>query len=141
MEPEKSEVSSDFRTKMTPALTILFAICCGVLAGNLYYAQPIIGLIAPQIHMSANAASLIVSLTQVGFACGLLLLVPLGDIVDNRRLMLITIALTVLSLLGAATTQHAGIFLAASMLIGFCSVSVQLLIPLAAHLTPEAQRG
>lgn len=63
---------------MTRAMVLLFAFCCGVIVANIYYAQPIIELIAPDIGLSATAASLIVSLTQIGYALGMLFLVPLG---------------------------------------------------------------
>lgn len=126
---------------MTPAMVMLFAFCCGAIVANIYYAQPIIELIAPDIGLSSTAASLIVSLTQIGYALGLFFLVPLGDLLENRRLMLITTAVAVLSLLGAAFAEQPNLFLLVSLLVGFSSVSVQMLIPLAAHLAPEESRG
>ncbi|KEZ66435.1 MFS transporter, partial [Pseudomonas amygdali pv. tabaci str. ATCC 11528] len=120
---------------------MLFAFCCGAIVANIYYAQPIIELIAPDIGLSSTAASLIVSLTQIGYALGLFFLVPLGDLLENRRLMLITTAVAVLSLLGAAFAEQPNLFLLVSLLVGFSSVSVQMLIPLAAHLAPEESRG
>ncbi|WP_440813260.1 MFS transporter [Pseudomonas syringae] len=126
---------------MTPGLVRLFAFCCGAIVANIYYAQPIIELIAPDIGLSSTAASLIVSLTQIGYALGLFFLVPLGDLLENRRLMLITTVVAVLSLLGAAFAEQPNLFLLVSLLVGFSSVSVQMLIPLAAHLAPEESRG
>ncbi|NON23319.1 MFS transporter, partial [Klebsiella pneumoniae] len=88
-------------------------------------------------------ASLIVSLTQLGYALGLLLLVPLADLLENRRLMVGTAVLACVSLLLAGTSRsgQGQLFLGYALLIGFSSVAVQMLIPLAAHLAPEAQRG
>jgi predicted MFS family arabinose efflux permease len=126
---------------MTRGMVMLFAFCCGAIVGNLYYAQPIIGLIAPDIGLSSTMASFIVSLTQIGYAVGLFFLVPLGDLLENRRLMIMTALLAIISLLGAAFSQTPNIFLIASLLVGFSSVSVQILIPLAAHLAPEESRG
>lgn len=126
---------------MTRGLVMLFAFCCGAIVANIYYAQPIIELIAPDIGLSNGAASLIVSLTQIGYALGLFFLVPLGDLLENRRLMLLTTGVAVLSLLGAAFAQQPNLFLVVSLLVGFSSVSVQMLIPLAAHLAPEETRG
>ena len=126
---------------LTPATVRLFAFCCGVVVANIYYAQPIVELIAPQVGLSLRAASLIVALTQVGYAAGLFLLVPLGDIVENRRLIMLTVLLAIVGLVAAASAQDAPVFVAATLLIGVTSVSVQMLIPLAAHLTPEASRG
>ncbi|MBF7141067.1 MULTISPECIES: MFS transporter [Pseudomonas] len=126
---------------LTPALVLLFAFCCGAIVANIYYSQPIIELIAPAIGLSAHGASLVVSLTQVGYALGLFLLVPLADLLENRRLILATVVLSALSLLGAAFSVRADVFLAISLLIGFSSVAVQMLIPMAAHMAPEASRG
>ncbi|WP_285961551.1 MFS transporter [Pseudomonas tohonis] len=122
-------------------LVLLFAICCGAIVANIYYAQPIIELIAPDVGISTHGASLIVSLTQVGYALGLFFLVPLADLLENRRLMIATIGVTFASLVGMALTQAPGLLLLVSALIGFSSVSVQMLIPLAAHLAPEESRG
>lgn len=122
-------------------LILFFAFCCGAIVANIYYAQPLTELIAADTGMSPQVASFIVSLTQIGYALGLFFVVPLADLVENRRLMIITCMVSVASLAAAAVTQHAIPFLALSLLIGFSSVSVQILIPLAAHLTPEAMRG
>ncbi|MEB0041140.1 MULTISPECIES: MFS transporter [unclassified Pseudomonas] len=132
---------TDHSHTMTRGRVTLFAFCCGAIVGNLYYAQPIIELIAPDIGLSSTMASMIVSLTQIGYAIGLFFLVPLGDLLENRRLMIMTALLAIISLLGAAFSQQPNVFLLASLLVGFSSVSVQILIPLAAHLAPEESRG
>ncbi|MDG6402279.1 MFS transporter [Pseudomonas quasicaspiana] len=126
---------------LTRGLVLLFAFCCGAIVANIYYAQPIVELIAPEIGLSAHSASLIVSLTQIGYALGLLLLVPLADLLENRKLMIGTAIVATASLLAAAFSEHANGFLLICLLIGFSSVSVQMLIPLAAHLAPEETRG
>ncbi|MBD8576080.1 MFS transporter [Pseudomonas syringae] len=128
-------------TPMTRRLVLLFAFCCGAIVANIYYAQPIIALIAPDLGLSPTLASLIVSLTQIGYALGLFFLVPLGDLLENRRLIIATTLLTVLGLAGAALVEQPNLFLVLCLLVGFSSVSVQILIPLAAHLAPEAARG
>ncbi|SFX89922.1 MULTISPECIES: MFS transporter [unclassified Pseudomonas] len=128
-------------TSMTRGMVLLFAFCCGAIVANIYYSQPIIELIAPDIGLTSTMASLIVSLTQIGYALGLFFLVPLGDLLENRRLMTLTSLVAIASLLGAAFTDQPNVFLLVSLLVGFSSVSVQVLIPLAAHLTPEASRG
>lgn len=127
--------------KLTQSLIALFAFCCGAIVANLYYAQPITELIAPDIHMSSNTASLIVSLTQIGYALGLFFLVPLGDLLENRKLMITTALVSIASLSAAAFAHQPGWFLGISLLVGFSSVAVQILIPLAAHLAPDESRG
>ncbi len=127
--------------QMARGLILLFAFSCGAIVANLYYAQPIIALIAPDLHMSGGMASLIVSLTQIGYAAGLFFLVPLGDLVENKKLMVVTALMSIASLVLAATVHAPGLFLAVSLIVGFSSVAVQLLIPLAAHLAPSESRG
>ncbi len=126
---------------MTRGMVMLFAFCCGAIVANIYYAQPIIEMIAPDIGLTPAMASLIVSLTQIGYALGLFFLVPLGDLLENRKLMIATTVLAIVSLLGASVTEQPNLFLLVSLLIGFSSVSVQILIPLAAHLAPAESRG
>ncbi|MGE8365108.1 MFS transporter [Cupriavidus sp.] len=138
--PARNKVSHA-TTPMSSALVALFSLCAGVLVANLYYAQPIIELIAPAVGLSAQSASVIVSLTQIGYAVGLFFLVPLADLHENRRLLMISGIAAAISLAGAATASQPGVFLLVSLLLGLSSVSVQILIPLAAHLAPEALRG
>ncbi|GAB7532128.1 MFS transporter [Pseudomonas sp. 3A(2025)] len=122
-------------------LVMIFAFCCGAIVANLYYAQPVVGLIAADLNLSTGSAGLIVSLTQIGYALGLLFLVPLADLLENRRLMICTSMVAAASLLLAGLTGHGGVFLALSLSIGFSSVAVQMLVPLAAHMAPEHSRG
>jgi predicted MFS family arabinose efflux permease len=127
--------------ELTRGLIALFAFCCGAIVANLYYAQPITELIAPDLHMAGGTASLIVSLTQIGYAAGLFFIVPLGDLLENRKLMIVTVLVSIASLAAAAFAHSPTWFLFISLMIGFSSVAVQILIPLAAHLSPDESRG
>ena len=80
-------------------------------------------------------------MAQVGYGAGLLLVVPLCDLFENRRLVFLILCVAVLALLGAAVSTSAAAFLAAAALIGLGSVAVQILVPYAAHLAPDASRG
>ena len=122
-------------------LTLLLATSCGLIVANLYYAQPLIGPISASLGLSPQAAGLIVTFTQLGYGAGLLLLVPLADLMENRRLVLLCLAGTVVALAGAALSTAAAPFLAFAALTGLCCVSVQVLVPYAAHLSSEASRG
>ncbi|HEV8311948.1 MAG TPA: MFS transporter [Burkholderiaceae bacterium] len=122
-------------------MTLLLAFACGLIAANLYYAQPLAGPIGAALGLSPGATGLIVTLTQVGYGTGLLFIVPLGDLLETRRLVLTLISLATLALLGAALSMHPLPFLAATLCIGLASVAVQVLVPYAAHLAPEAVRG
>lgn len=126
---------------MTARLAVLLAAACGLIVANLYYAQPLAGLIGPALGLSPSAAGLIVTLTQLGYGAGLLLIVPLGDLYENRRLVLLLTGCGIVALLGAALAASPALFLTASLCIGLSSVSVQILVPYASHLAPEAMRG
>ena len=127
--------------RMPKWMIFLFACACGLVVANLYYAQPLISLIAPEIGLQESAASLIVTLTQLGYCIGLILLVPLGDLLENRKLVIFTICGAILALFIAMLAPTAGWFLFSSLIIGIGSVGVQMLIPIAAHITPEDRRG
>lgn len=86
---------------VSPWLTLLLATACGLTAANIYYARPLAGPISAALGLSAEAAGLIVTLTQIGYGLGLLLIVPMGDLVENRRLTLILLGIAVLALTGA----------------------------------------
>lgn len=122
-------------------LTLLLACSCGLIAANIYYAQPLIGPISAELHLSEQAAGLIVTLTQIGYGAGLLLVVPLGDLFENRRLAISILAIGAVGLLISGFVGAAAPFLAAALLVGLGSVTVQILVPYAAHLSPEATRG
>jgi predicted MFS family arabinose efflux permease len=122
-------------------LTFVFAIACGLMVANLYYAQGLVGEIAPALHLAPSIAGLVVTLTQIGYGAGLMLIVSLADLVENRRLILTMVAGTALGLVGVFFSHDAVSFLAFSFVTGFCSVGAQVMVPLAAHLAPDAKRG
>jgi predicted MFS family arabinose efflux permease len=126
---------------LSTGLTILFAIACGLCVANIYFAQPLIGPIAVTLQLHAGLAGLIMTLTQLGYGAGLLMLVPLADVVENRRLISCLMVGAVVGLVGIAISNSAATFLAASFLVGTCAVAAQVLVPLASHLVPEATRG
>ena len=122
-------------------LTLLLATACGLIVANIYYAQPLVGPIAAAVGLPPGSAGLIVTMSQVGYGIGLLLVVPLGDLVETRRLVLAVLFVAILALLAASVSTAALPFLLASLFIGIGSVAVQVLVPYAAHLAPEASRG
>lgn len=124
-----------------PWMTPLLALACGLIVANLYYAQPLIGPIGHELGMSPEASGLIVTLIQISYGAGLLLIVPLGDILENRKLICSLLAASAVALVVAAFSAHASMFLLAAAGIGLCSVAAQVLVPFAAHLAPEMARG
>jgi len=126
---------------ISPLMTFMFAAACGLVAANLYYGQPLAGPISQSLGFSPAATGLIVTLTQIGYGLGLLLIVPLGDLLENRKLVLTLVALAAIALVGAALAWSPSLFLLASLCIGIASVAVQVLVPFAAHMAPDASRG
>ncbi|PGM52468.1 MFS transporter [Bacillus cereus] len=127
--------------EISGGLTILLAIACGIIVANLYYAQPLIGVISNVIGLSNSSAGLIVTLTQIGYVVGLLFLVPLGDIVENRKLIVILLFLSAVALTATVFAKHGVLFLVASFFIGLGSVAAQVLVPFASYLSSEEARG
>jgi predicted MFS family arabinose efflux permease len=122
-------------------LILSLAIACGVTVANLYYAQPLVGPISGSFALSLATAGLIVAMIQLGYVLGLLFLVPLGDLVENKSLILLMLCCLVASLLISAAAPSAAIFIASSFLLGITAVGTQMILPVAAHLTPEHIRG
>ena len=141
MSSTRAQAAQAPQPTITPALTFLLAFSCGAIAANLYYAQPLIALIAPDVGLSPHVASLVVTLTQIGYGFGLVLLVPLGDIIENKRLITTAVAITTLALVMIALAPSALLFLGAALFIGFSSSVIQMLVPMAASMADEASRG
>jgi predicted MFS family arabinose efflux permease len=122
-------------------LIILLAVACGLTVANLYYAQPLLSDLSRVFHVNEAAAGGLVTITQVGYALGLLLLVPLGDRLENRRLATLLLGITALALVLAGLAPGFTVLLAASLLFSTTLVVVQILVPFAADLAPDHSRG
>lgn len=134
-------VTSDSTETLSGWTTLLLAFSCGLIVANIYYAQPLIGPISAELGLPPHLAGLLVTMSQVGYGVGLLLIVPLGDLIENRKLVITVMVVGAIALACAAFANAPLPFLAAALLIGLGSVSVQILIPYAGHLAPEATRG
>lgn len=130
-------------TELTPStpLVWLMALACGLSVGGLYYAQPLLDLLSRTLGVSSTAAASIVTVTQLGYAAGLVLLVPLGDFFNRRRLVPLLCLGSTLSLAAAAFAPGFGDFILASFLIGVTATAAQILVPMAAHLAAPNARG
>ena len=122
-------------------LSILLATACGIIVANLYYAQTLVGVISSSIGLSPNSSGFIVTLTQIGYVVGLLFIVPMGDIVENRKLIVVSLLFTAVALAITAVSKQAMLFLVASFIIGLGSVATQVLVPFASYLASESSRG
>jgi len=126
---------------MTPLLTLLFAVAVGVIVLPLYAAQPLISSIASSFHLSSGMMSLTTTMPMVGYAAGVLLLVPLIDLLEMRRLILTTLLVGTAALAAAALAPSSAFFLPAALAFGASASAIQMLVPAAAGIVPEAQRG
>ncbi|WP_233151672.1 MFS transporter [Pelomonas sp. KK5] len=126
---------------LSRGLLALLAATCGLLVAALYFAQPLTATIAADLGLAPASAGLLVTLTQLGYCAGLVLLTPLGDIVENKRLVLATMTASAGSLALAALAPGGGSFLLASLLVGLSACAVQMLVPLGAHLAAPERRG
>jgi predicted MFS family arabinose efflux permease len=126
---------------ISPGTVTLFAVACGTIAANLYYAQPLLHAIAGSLGVSSGVAGLIVTVSQLGYATGLMLLVPLGDLLDRRRLVLGMLSVTVAALVLAAASPDIGVLGLALLITGVTSVVAQILVPFAATLAVPDDRG
>jgi predicted MFS family arabinose efflux permease len=126
---------------MSRGLILLFAVATGQAVASNYLAQPLLDTLRQQFGVTEAVAGLIVTTAQVGYAAGLILLLPLGDLFERRRLITTLAAVTVAGLAAAAVAPSIGFFIAAAGVIGMASVMAQLLVPFAATLSSEAERG
>lgn len=134
MTPSPAPVLSRF-------LVVLLATAVGIIVANLYYAQPLVAMISHSLGLAPSAAGLVVTLTQAGYGLGVLLIVPLGDVVESRRLMMTMIAIAILGVLGLSFATNVASYFLAALATGLGASTVQLIMPYAAHFAPDHQRG
>lgn len=129
------QINKNETPSLTRSMIWLMAVGSGLVVANLYYNQPLLGLIARNLQQTEAAVSKIPMITQLGYATGLLFIVPLGDMFKRKRIILIDFALILLSLLAFALSSSLTAMLVASFFIGITSVVPQIFIPLAAQLS------
>jgi predicted MFS family arabinose efflux permease len=127
--------------ELSAKLILLLATGAGLTVASLYYAQPMLGIMTDDIHAANTTVGWVPTLTQLGYALGILLLVPLGDIIDRRRIVLLKGAILTLALLLAAFAPGISTLLVASLAIGLSATMAQDIVPAAATLAPESIRG
>ncbi|WP_427917466.1 MFS transporter [Streptomyces sp. cg40] len=120
---------------------LVLSLACGVGASTIYFAQAISSLVAADLGVSAASAALVVTAAQFGYAAGIFLLVPLGDRLPHRPLIVTLLVLTAAGLLGASAAPSLPLLVAASAVTGVTTVVPQIIIPMAAGLVPAERRG
>lgn len=126
---------------MNKRLTFLFALAGGVAVGNLYWSQPLLDFIARDLKTGVSSSGWLVTATQIGYALGVFLFVPLGDLVNRRILVPLALLLSAVALIFCAIAPTFPVLLAALALVGLTTVSGQILVPLAGDLADDATRG
>ncbi|WP_296244514.1 MFS transporter [uncultured Enterobacter sp.] len=126
---------------LSPALILLMSVATGLAVASNYYAQPLLDTIARAFNLSASAAGFIVTAAQLGYAAGLLFLVPLGDMFERRMLIVSMTLLAAGGMLITASSQSLTMMIIGTALTGLFSVVAQILVPLAATLASPEKRG
>jgi predicted MFS family arabinose efflux permease len=122
-------------------LVTLLAVACGLTVANLYYAQPLLSELSQSFGISKVAAGGLITATQIGYAAGMLFLVPLGDRAETRRLVSVLLVVTTAGMAVAGLAPTFPILVAGALISGTTSVVVQILVPFAADLAPDHLRG
>ena len=127
--------------RLSPAIVLLFAIACGLSVANVYSAQPLLDTMASDLGITPAAIGIVVTLTQIGLAFGLMLIVPLGDLWDRRKLIVGQIALSAIALVVVGTAPNAVVLFGGMALVGLLAVVIQVIVAFAATLAAPAERG
>jgi predicted MFS family arabinose efflux permease len=126
---------------LSPSLTLLFSVTCALAVANVYFAQPLLASMAESLGVASGLIGVVVTTTQVGYALGLLFIVPLGDMVNRKRLILTQVTLSAIALAAVGASQQWLALLGAMSMMGLLAVVVQVLVAYAAVLATPSQRG
>jgi predicted MFS family arabinose efflux permease len=129
------------KPNLTNATLWIMTLTTGLVVANIYYNQPLLNDMANTYHVSNGKAGQVSMLTQIGYAVGMLFIVPLADMVKRKRLMLIDFAFVIAALLLTALAPNIHILILSGFLLGATSIIPQLLIPMGAHLAKPHERG
>ncbi|MFI1675876.1 MFS transporter [Streptomyces sp. NPDC020607] len=140
-DPEFSKGGAAVRSPLSRAMVLLLAMTCGAAVANIYYAQPLLPVVSKALGVSEGAGGLIITSSQIGYALSLALLVPLGDVLERRRLVSGLLALSTVALIGAAASPSLGALYASVALVGVASAVAQIVVPMAATLAADHERG
>nr|WP_136606923.1 MFS transporter [Paenibacillus dokdonensis] len=126
---------------MSRNVALVFAIACGLAVANIYYAQPLLDALSSEFGITQSSIGIVITITQVCYALGLLLLVPLGDFFNRRRLIVIQMILSVLALIVVGTAPNSTVLFIGIATVGLLAVVTQALVAFAAALSASSDRG
>ena len=139
--PETVDKSSPGGSRLTRGLLWLMSVASAVAVANLYYNQPMLAAMARTFRVDAHAIGLVATFTQAGYALGMPLFIPLGDLLERRRLIISLFLAVALALAAAATAQSVAWLVVASFFIGLTTLPAQIIIPLATELSAPQDQG
>jgi len=119
----------------------LMILICGFVAGNIYYTQPLLALLSVDLNLAPSAAGLLTTITLTSYVLGLILITPLGDVLEKKQILRWLLIFETLSLAGCAASTNFVQLQMACALVGAMAVSAQILIPAVAELSPEKDRA
>ena len=129
------------KNNLSNSTLYLLSISAGLVVANLYYNQPLLHDIALSLHVTDSQVSNVALSTQIGYALGLLFIIPLGDKISNLKIVKVDFLILVISLLAAALSKSLFFLILSSFLIGFTSTLPQIFVPMVAHLSNDEGRG
>ena len=128
-------------SRLTRSQSVAMAVATGVSAANLHYCQPLLAQIAAGFSATARGVSAVPTVTQIGYALGLALFVPLGDLFERRRLIVLLVLATAAALVWTALAPSLFVLCLASLMVGAFASVVQVVVPFAATVAAPAERG
>lgn len=140
-ELESSEIRSASTPELSPALTLLLSITCALAVANVYFAQPLLDSMAQSLGVDPGMIGIVVTATQVGYGVGLVFIVPLGDLINRKALILTQVLLSALALIVVGSAQKWSGLLGAMILVGVMAVVVQVVVAYVAALATPSRRG
>lgn len=136
-----TKIASTSVTALSSGMTMLFSLTCALAVANVYSAQPLLQSMATSLKVSPAMIGSIVTATQAGYAIGLLFLVPLGDWMNPKRVVMTQLLFSVVALVMAGLSRSVTVLLCAVLVIGLMAVAVQLIVAWAARLATPQKRG
>ena len=128
-------------TGANPLVVGVISLCAGITVSNLYMTQPLLSLVAQSLKASPSQVGFLPTIGQIGYALGILLIVPLGDVLRRRGLLVFVLVGLLLSLAGAALAPTLGVLIVATLFVSSLTILPQILIPLASQIAGDEHRG
>ncbi|TGP89010.1 MULTISPECIES: MFS transporter [unclassified Mesorhizobium] len=138
---EREQVTPASSPGLSGMTTLIFAVACGLSVANVYFAHPLLDAMAHDFAIAPASIGIVVMVTQIGYALGLLFIVPLGDLFDRRKLIAGQAVLSAVALIAVGVAPNAAMLLASLAVVGLLAVVVQVLVAYAADLAAPSQRG